>query len=199
MFYDAAVPRRADPWNASQIAIASWGVLGVAGIVAQAVHRLTPLALEPIAEGMLGPGHWALYIGWCLVNAYAEGYRGFQRSFVPRVVARADHLAKNPRPLHVVLAPVFCMAMFHARKKNLILAWALLLGIVAVVALVRLLPQPWRGIVDAGVVVGLGWGLVALLVQFARALLGGTVPATDSLPEALHDAPTADQAILPGS
>ncbi len=38
--------------------------------------------------------------------------------------------------------------------------------------LVRALAQPWRGIVDAGVVVGLTWGCVAILVFWARSLLG---------------------------
>ena len=37
------------------------------------------------------------------------------------------------------------------------------------VALVRRLDQPWRGIIDAGVVVGLAWGLAALWIFTARA------------------------------
>ena len=169
-------------WSAAELAIAGWGVAGIVGLLVQALVRLTPLALEPIEKGMLTPGHWALYLGWSAFNAYAEGYRGFQKAFVPRVVARAAYLARNPTLLRVLLAPLFCMAMFHARRKNLILSWGLVGIIVALVIAIRFLPQPWRGIVDAGVVVGLGWGTLALLVAVSRALVTGRIPPTDSLP-----------------
>lgn len=35
---------------------------------------------------------------------------------------------------------------------------------------VSALPSPWRGIIDGAVALALSWGLVALLVQLARAL-----------------------------
>jgi hypothetical protein len=107
--------------------------------------------------------------------AYFEGYRGFQRGFSPRVVVRALHLALHPRPLHVLLAPLFCMGLIHASRRRLLSSWILLVSIVAIVLLVRVLPQPYRGLVDAGVVVGLAWGLVAL-VGFAWAALAGSPP-----------------------
>jgi len=163
--------------------IACWGVLGVLGLVARAIVRLAPLAIEPIEMGMLSLPLWALYIGWILFNAYAEGYRGFQRSFSPRVVARAVHLGHNPRVLHVALAPLFCMGLFHAKRRRLIAAWSLLIGIVMLIVLIRLIPQPWRGIVDAGVVVGLVWGELSIIVIAYQALIRGLVPEHDSLPD----------------
>lgn len=33
--------------------------------------------------------HWALYGGFALLMAYAEGYKGFQKKFSPMVVQRA--------------------------------------------------------------------------------------------------------------
>jgi hypothetical protein len=75
------------------------------------------------------------------------------------------------------------MALFHAKRKNLILAWGLLVAIVLVVILVRQLPQPWRGIVDAGVVVGLVWGGISIVVIFVHALARNVAPAHDSLPD----------------
>jgi hypothetical protein len=89
----------------------------------------------------------------------------------------------------VLLGPMFCMALFHARRRNLIVAWTLLGGIILLVTLVRMLPQPWRGIVDAGVVVGLVWGTLSILVFFARAIFMGVVPEDDSLPENHQGAP----------
>jgi hypothetical protein len=151
-------------------------------LLGQALYRLLPLALEPLLDGSMSALQWALYLGWVVFNAYAEGYRGFQRSFSPRVVARAIHLAHHPRPSHVLLAPLFCMALFHAKRKNLILAWGLTSAIVVVIVAVRQLPQPWRGIVDGGVVVGLVWGALSLAWLLGRVWLQNEVPEHDSLP-----------------
>jgi hypothetical protein len=154
---------------------ATWGVLGAAALLLNAVVRLTPVALEAFAAHPLHAGHWTLAAGGIVFMAYFEGYRGFQRGFSPRVVVRALHLALHPRPLHVLLAPLFCMGLIHASRRRLLSSWILLVSIVAIVLLVRVLPQPYRGLVDAGVVVGLAWGLVAL-VGFAWAALAGSPP-----------------------
>ena len=59
--------------------------------------------------------------------------------------------------------------------------WLLLL----LVIVVHQLPQPWRGIVDAGVVLGLAWGLVSFLVLSARALRAGVYPVDPEVREAV--------------
>src|SRR5690606_962340 len=81
--------------------IAFWGVAGVLALLAQALVRLTPLALDAIEAG-LSPVQWAVMGLWIVLNAHAEGYRGFHRRFSPRVVARARHLAAHPEPLRVL-------------------------------------------------------------------------------------------------
>jgi hypothetical protein len=159
----------------------AWGVLGVVALLVQALWRLTPIALEALGSG-LSPLHWGITLAWVGINAHAEGYRGFHRRFSPRVVARAQWLADNPRPWLVALAPIFCMSLVHASRRGLIVARVLLLGIVGIVAVVRLLPQPWRGIVDAGVVVGLGLGLLSLLYFYVRELWGHPPAADPDLP-----------------
>jgi hypothetical protein len=70
------------------------------------------------------------------------------------------------------LAPLFCMGLVHATRRRLAISWGILVGLIALVIAVQRLDQPWRGIVDAGVVVGLSWGLVATLFYFAAALAG---------------------------
>jgi hypothetical protein len=139
-----------------------WGVLGFCALLVHALVRLTPIALEPIEAGMLW-WQWAIYIGFAVFQAYAEGYKGFQTQMSPRVVARAQWLARNPKPVLVVFAPLFCMGFFYATRKRMIVTWALTAMIVAFVIAIRYLDQPWRGIIDGGVVVGLGWGLIAQL------------------------------------
>ncbi|MBC8077550.1 MAG: hypothetical protein H7Y32_15860 [Chloroflexales bacterium] len=162
--------------------VAAWGILGVALVLTQALVRLVPVALIPIATGMTSL-QWTALALWVAFCAYSEGYKAFQLRWVPRVVARAFHLGQNPRPLHVVLAPFFCMGLLHATRRRLIVSWAFVVLITLVVVLVRRLAQPWRGIIDGGVVVGLGWGLVALLWQATRAGLSGAPPeASPELP-----------------
>lgn len=161
---------------------ALWGIFGFVAILMQAILRLSHLAWEPIAAGELEVWHFALYGASIAFNGYFEGYRAFQLQVAPRVMARASYLAHNPRPLHVILAPLFCMALFHASKKRLIINWIVYAGIVALVLSVRQLAQPWRGIVDAGVVVGLSWGVFAILVSFGQLVVGGTLRSSPELP-----------------
>lgn len=154
-----------------------WGLGGTAlllldGVVRLATHvrALFTLPLDALELTTL--------IVWCALMGVAEGYRGFQRHFVPRVVGRALHLVRTPQPVLVACAPLFCMGLMHATRRRLIGAWSLLVGVVALILVVRTLEQPWRGIIDAGVLVGLSWGLVALCVETVRALRG-RVPDVD--------------------
>lgn len=159
-----------------------WGVGGFIALVSQAIVRLTPLALEPIEAGSLSPWHWAVWIAWVAFSIYSEGYKGFYRNAAPRVVARGFHLAGETRPMRRLLAPLFCMGLFGASRKRLIVSWSLYAGIVVLVIAVRQLSQPWRGIVDAGVVVGLGLGLLSVIYFFAAALAGRPMPVPPDLP-----------------
>ncbi|GAB4528506.1 MAG: hypothetical protein Tsb0020_45650 [Haliangiales bacterium] len=161
--------------------VAFWGVLGFAAIVFRAVWSLTPIAVESALSGLSGL-QWALGLGWVGFMVYSEGYKGFQLKVAPRVAARAMYLARNPRPVLVILAPLFCMGLIHATRKRLIVSWCVLIGIVTMVLLVRQVGQPWRGIVDAGVVAGLMWGLISILWWFGRALLGHDLPVPSDVP-----------------
>ncbi|MEM9195063.1 MAG: hypothetical protein AAGF12_38180 [Myxococcota bacterium] len=152
-----------------RVLVILWGIGGVLALLGQALTRLTPIAWDAMTSG-LSTAEWLVLGGWVAFNGYAEGHRGFHLRFSPRVVARAFHLADHPKPLHVILAPAFCMSLFHATRRRMIASWILIAAITIVVVLVRLLEQPWRGIVDAGVVVGLGWGSLSILYHLARAI-----------------------------
>lgn len=160
---------------------AAWGVIGVVALLVQPLTRLAPMALEAI-EGGLTTFQWIVMVTWVVINAHAEGYRGFHRRFSPRVIARAQVLARSPRLSWVLLAPIFCMSLFHASRRGLIVARVLVVAIVLLVVTVRQLDQPWRGIVDAGVVVGLGLGLLSLLYFGVRGLLGHPPAVPPDLP-----------------
>jgi hypothetical protein len=140
---------------------ALWGAGGVSALLLFAIWRLTPKAAAAFEHGLTG-GQWLLTVVICLFMAYAEGYRGFQHRFSPRTAARIRYLRDRPSPVRSLLAPLFAMGFFHATRRTRITAYALTLGIVILVLLVNRLDQPWRGIIDAGVVVGLGWGVLSL-------------------------------------
>ncbi|MCG8420298.1 MAG: hypothetical protein MJE77_20390 [Proteobacteria bacterium] len=168
------------------LAIALWGVFGFSFILVRAVWGLFPLAVEPIQTGSLSGLHIAAYVLWVAFMAYSEGYRGFQKHMSPRVAARAMYAARNPRPLLVILAPLFCMGLFHATRRRLAISWIILIGVIILIIAVRELTQPWRGIVDGGVVIGLGWGLLATLYYSALALTGRLSDVAAEVPEEAH-------------
>ncbi len=171
------------PWSVRSLAIVGWGSAGVLALLGQAIWRLTPIALEPLRHGRLERPQAALYVGWVLAAAYAEGYRAFQRGFSPRVIARAVYLARRPKLLRVLLAPAFCLSLFHANRRGLGRAWGILVTMIALVVIVRHTPQPWQGIVDGGVVVGLVGGQIAMLFFLARALAGYPISVRIDVPD----------------
>ena len=139
-----------------------WAYLGVFALLGQALYRLTPLALEPLGPSeKLGQLAW-LYWGWALASIYFEGYRGFHLRFVPRVARRVELLVAQPTPLRCIFAPAYVMSYFDAPPAEKRAAYGVTLAVVFAVIVVRNFSQPWRGIIDAGVVTGLGTGVLSL-------------------------------------
>jgi hypothetical protein len=144
--------------------LALWGTSGLVWVLYRAVTRLAPISLEAIQGGAMGPGHWVFLVIWTAYMSYTEGWKGFHKRVGPRTASRAFYLAEK-RPL-----------------RHLIIRWALVTGIITLVVFIRQMPQPWRGIIDAGVVVGLAMGLVSVIYFFFRGLIGDVEELTD-LPE----------------
>lgn len=152
-----------------------WGIGGIALAVIDALIRLAPIAVDAFRQP-LGATHWVFLAVWMVFMVIVEGVRGFHRSFSPRVVARAEHLLEHARPVDVVLAPFFCSSLYGTTRRRLIAGWGMVAGIVSVIVAVRLLAQPWRGLIDAGVVAGLSVGLLSIAVWFVRARRGYDLP-----------------------
>lgn len=158
-----------------------WGLAGVGLLLGSAVYRLGVRALDSMREGYTWT-QWLVFAALVGFMAISEGYGAFQKGFSPRVAARALYLSRHPRPLHLLLAPLFCMGFFYATRRRQITSWIVTFGIIALVLLVRFLHQPWRGMVDAGVVVGLSWGLVALAVYVVKAFTRDDFPFPPEVP-----------------
>jgi hypothetical protein len=161
---------------------AVWGLTGILLLLLSAVLRLWPLAVEAFSHPLTWIHRIALLV-IALGMAYFEGYKGFQMAFSPRTAARARYLLQNPRLLHIILAPFFCMGYFHATRRRKIISISLTLGIVMLVILVHFVAQPWRGIIDFGVVVGLAWGIVSLLAFSVQALGEDDYPYDPEVPQ----------------
>jgi hypothetical protein len=82
-----------------------------------------------------------------------------------------------------LLAPAFCLGLIYAKQRRLIQAWAIVFIILIVVAIMKHVPQPWKGIIDGGVVLGLVWGLGVIWWLFIRALVKNQYPPPQDLPQ----------------
>lgn len=153
--------------------VSFWAAAGVVMILARAMKRIVPIALEPFQTAMppLSTFQLGSYIGMCLWFAYVEGYKGFQRKFSPLVVVRSQTLTKSSPIHHILLGPLYAMGLFHATRKRKIVSWSVSLGVAGIVACVKKMPYPWRNIVDAGVICGLTWGSVSILLNWIRVVL----------------------------
>lgn len=165
---------------------AIWGIAGVAAVLVYAAVSLGAHTADAVNAGLSLP-EWLLLVANCVFMAWAEGYRGFQLRFSPRVAARALHVYEQPTLLRLLFAPLFCTGYFGATARLKRTIWIGTVLIVLAVLLFNRVPQPWRGILDAGVVVGLSWGTVSLLVaawdtwRQRRALVAAEVPAMAGL------------------
>jgi|AntAceMinimDraft_17_1070374.scaffolds.fasta_scaffold27472_2 hypothetical protein len=166
---------------------AAWGILGVLTILGFAVYRLAPIALAAFESGPFGWVEWVVFGLWMVFMVYAEGVKGFHRAFSPRVVSRARALMSHPHPAACILAPFFCFGFFYATRKRMIVSWSLALGIVALILLVRLLNQPWRGIIDFGVVAGLAIGMLSILYHTALWIAGHPKEYPADLPKTVFE------------
>eukprot|EP00403_Amphidinium_massartii_P040926 CAMPEP_0178441336 /NCGR_PEP_ID=MMETSP0689_2-20121128/37414_1 /TAXON_ID=160604 /ORGANISM="Amphidinium massartii, Strain CS-259" /LENGTH=272 /DNA_ID=CAMNT_0020064483 /DNA_START=43 /DNA_END=858 /DNA_ORIENTATION=- len=167
--------------------VQAYGVLGVVAYLSAGVTRVVPIVLEGIPSSLEEPWQWALLAACLLFFAYVEGYRGFQLGFSPRVVSRAWVVSEDAAdaPLwHKALAPFFCIGYFHGTLRRVVASWGVTSVIFAVVIGVKQLANPYRAIIDAGVVVGLVWGIISILVIFFQTLSSGKPPEFDpALPE----------------
>lgn len=148
-----------------------WGVVQVVSVLANAIKRLLPIALQPLQQNDLSASQWALYVAWCAYMIYAEGYKAFQQKFSPMVVDRAYGIVDRANVFNTLLAGPYAMGLFGADKKRMIVSWAITAGVFSLVKIVKYLPYPYRSIVDGGVVCGLSYGAISIVALTVKKLL----------------------------
>ena len=162
-----------------------WGAIGSIGLLAYSTLRLSLIAQE-FFNFPATTMHWIILIVWLGFMAYMEGYKGFQKAFSPRVAARLIWLKNNPHLWLVILAPIYAIGLIYASRRRFLTTLALLVMIIGFVIIAVNLPQPWRPIIDAGVVVGLTWGIVATVVFLIQACYADQMPVDPELPQRVY-------------
>lgn len=145
----------------------AWGVGGIVLLLGFAIYRLLPHALESLHYG-LAWWQWLMVGVWCIFMVVSEGYDGFQKRLVPRIYERAQKLRMQGGVIERIFAPLYCLNYFNAEVRRMAVAYLALVLIIGAVIIVHTIEQPWRGMIDWGVIAGLGYGLIAL-VLFRRA------------------------------
>lgn len=158
-----------------------WAFIGIVLLLGSAIFRLAVRAAEAVQGGLSG-WQWVVLGAWTLFMGVGEGYKGFQCRFSPRTAARIRYLRDHPTGLRTLLAPFFGMGYFHATRRTQYTAIGLTIGIIILVVLVSHCPQPWRGIIDFGVVVGLTWGVVSFAIFTGKAILDPVFPHSPEVP-----------------
>ena len=130
-----------------------------------------------------------LWWGWLILAliilffAYCEGYRGFQTAWSPMLVQRAYHFSSVSKPVYsiskniyvdrtidFIVAPLLSAGHICGTRRRYILSWGITIMVVLLVWGISYMPDdtPWRSFIDIGVVIGLGWGLVFILVWWFK-------------------------------
>ena len=173
-------PQVRDPQPSAwfQALIVVWALGGLLLTLVDPIYRLSLIALEGLTHPEVGPVHLAFAVAWSVFMVWAEGVRGFQRSFAPRSVARAFAFARSPRRWIVPLAPLVAAGLVDATPRRLAASWGVVAAVVVMVLGIRTFPQPFRGLVDLGVALALAYG-TAWIVGHAVASLLGRPPEID--------------------
>ena len=163
-----------------------WGTGGVLYILYKAISRVFPIAYEPLKKAtataaslQLTQFQWICYYISILFFGYIEGYKGFQTKFSPLVVKRSFTLVVgSPQAtlINYIFAPLYSMGLLHATKKRKITSWSITLGVTLLVSIVKRLNEPWRNIIDAGVVCGLSYGMISILLIYIKSWITGSTP-----------------------
>lgn len=161
---------------------AIWGFLGIFTLLGCAIWRLTPQALNAL-QTPLGMKHWIFLAVFTLFMLITQGYEGFQKRFAPRTAARIRYLRDTPHRLHLVLAPAFCMGYFHAKRRVQITSISLSLAVIAMILMLHFVPTPWRSLIDAGVVLGLLYGIATYIFFVVKANFTPQFPYSPEVPD----------------
>jgi len=141
-----------------------YSIGGVILIFSSAIFRLLPHVLEGFTY-QFSNLQWIVLIFYLLIMIVGKGFFALHRGFVPRVIKRSDQIVENGKLIDRILAPLYCMGFFNAPMKRMLISYVMIFFIVSFIVNASRISQPWRGIIDLGVIVGLSLGIISLILQ----------------------------------
>lgn len=146
---------------------AIWGVVGILALLGFAIWRLTPLAFHAVEMG-LSSWQWFVMSVWVVFMIASEGYDGFYKRLAPRIAQRAQEIREKGTYLDIILAPLYCFGYFKAPLRRMLVSYTAIILIICAIIVVQQVAQPWRGIIDMGVVIGLFFGMISIIAVSLR-------------------------------
>ncbi len=139
-------------------------------------------------------------------DVVSSGSRAFVlKRLISKKTVFSDAFIVVARVVDFILSPFIAAGMLAATYRRLVVSWGVVIGVVILIIITVNLPSPWRQIVDAGVVGGLSWGTVFVVVWTARCsvseyphhIKGDYIGGLRTLhnPETTSDSPGADSMI----
>ena len=139
-----------------------YSIGGVIAIFSSAIYRLYPHVKKSMSYEF-STLNWIVLAAYLIVMIVGKGYFALHRGFVPRVVNRSEQIIENGKLIDKILAPLYCMGFFKAPRKRMIISYVMIFFIVSFIVSASKIAQPWRGIIDLGVIIGLSLGILSLL------------------------------------
>ena len=140
----------------------------------QSILRLLPytyVPLETLSRTTIVP----LYVSAALFFAYYEAYKGFHLKFTPMFVSRAFNLHTQNALYRYPLSPFYATGLFQSTTKRKVASIGVTLAVMLLIVVSKRLAPLSRGILDVGVVTGLGLGIVSLWYHFVGYMLSGRI------------------------
>jgi len=157
--------------NLSGIAAGVWGILGFSVLVGNALRGMSA-EIEYILATPLTAWQTVGFVLIVLVFGLAKGYFIFRQRFCRSYASRIGELIRPPvKLLYAVLAPLYCLNMIGAERRQLVRGYALVAGIILMIISVKFVPFPWRGMILTGVAVALTWAALEIAYRGFKDLL----------------------------
>lgn len=176
------------PRGMIQWCVCLWAYLFVLLLLVGGSHGTMYVGLTRVVKDDLTSLQVTLLVITVLFFAWAEGYRGFYKSWTPFVVRRCLLLPQALSPsvgslVTALFAPFCVIGLFFASSRRLVKSYVLYMIILLLVWLVTKLDTPYHEIVDCGVATGLLLGTLSYCHSLSVALRTGVLPDDIDRPE----------------
>ena len=170
------------PTGCAAAATVAWAFGLVVFTLAGAVAGVTSVGLH-LLDQTLTAGQCVALGGLVVFFVVVEGWLGFHKSWSPVTARRcflSGYAAQQPctpgSVAVVCLAPLYATGFFYARRRRLVVSYALAGFIVGCILAVGRAPSPWHEIIDCAVAAGIGVGTLSFIFHFGKCLATGELP-----------------------